>query len=160
MIIKWLQLSPMRWLKSPFVVLISGLLFSFFLILGCEASPTGNAEEVSYHIEIYPDLERDINGFYHLSLLRSLQQTLHTIYLRTDVAASSERVVWNANKTWSMEYCGFVFEVPVINSVSYTDREDGTTRTILAPVIEMVGDTVTVSALLKNATDEVQIILE
>jgi len=135
------------------------ILILIFCIYNC-SNPTSNSSELVVHdITINPKLEQDINGYYHLHVNRSMQQTLHTIFLETDYTTSN-RVEWTTSSSWVGVYMGVEFDVPIINSVSYTSIDDGSTQTIFAPVVELIGDTVMVCALSEEATSTIEIILE
>lgn len=110
-------------------------------------------------ISIEANLEKDGNGYYHMYVERSNMQTLHRISLNTNFE-NSIRVEWDANSHWIGTHFGFEFEIPVINGVSYTSTDDGSAQTMFAPVVELVGDTVTVTATSEDVVDTINIILE
>ena len=134
------------------------LLLLSLSLFNCENNPMMSTDEVA-SIEIIANLSQDANGYYHMQVVRSNQQTLHRISLQTNFDAST-RIEWDANSSWIGIHMGFDFEVPVINSVSYTSPDDGTAQTMFAPVVELVGDTVTVFVSSGDATDQIEIILE
>lgn len=144
----------------------SFILLSILLLVSCSSNPMSSENNLPEAIiTIQPNLNIDDSGFYHLKVERTYVQTLHKISLTTNCIDKSYRVEWEANATWLLSHYDFEFSVPVINEVSYTD--DGVTHTMFAPVVEMVGDTVTVVAMLSESiyggiltSDTTNIILE
>lgn len=123
------------------------------------STPTSPTETFQAEISIEPNLIKDANGYFHLDVIRSNQQTLHRISLNTNYDKST-RVEWFANSNWIYNHLGIDFEVPVINGVSYTSPDDGSAQTMFAPVVELIGDTVTVVAISESVTDSVRIVLD
>jgi len=134
------------------------LLSGIIIILSCECPLTKN-ELIEPNIRIISNLEQDMNGYHHLYVVRSNQQTLHRISLETNFDQST-RVEWSTTSSWVGNHLGQEFEVPIINHISYTSPEDGTAQTIFAPVVELISDTVMVVVTANGAIDEIQIILE
>lgn len=128
------------------------------LMIGCTNSfePT---ETFKPEMVIQPNLEQDSNGYFHLQVEHSNMQTLHRISLNTNYEKST-RIEWQANSSWFGFHMNAEFEIPVINGVSYTSPDDGSAQTMFAPVVELIGDTVTVVAISETLTDSVNIILE
>lgn len=149
------------------------MFFIFLVLFGCSQNPiTPNNTET---LEIDARLSQDSNGYYHLTLDRRDNQTLHRLSAQTGnfgQTYSMPKVSWGAYdlegnvKIWVFEdQFGYTHEVPIINGVSYPDM-DGIVNEMLAPVVSMVGDTVRVIALYDSQItgdryiDEVYIILD
>lgn len=131
------------------------------LALNCSSSlevELTSVPDCEHEISIVPNLEQS-DGYYRLYVERSNLQTIHGISLYTDFIKST-RIEWTANSTWILQHYGDDCEVPIINSVSYTSIDDGTAQTMFAPVVELVGDTVLVTATACSVSDSVYIILE
>jgi|TARA_Y100000310_G_scaffold86206_1_gene83058 hypothetical protein len=160
------------------VKILNSIIFIFvttFLLNGCEDGwdphvGINNIDELE--ISINPRLNKDDNGYYHLSLNNDKWQTLHRF--SGEVLADSEpldvfKVNWESSHYWYIgdtlgyivkrqfsSYTGdYVYydtlyvhhfdgmEVPTINPASYSNS-DGEINTMFAPVKSMVGDTVKV----------------
>lgn len=103
-------------------------------------------------LEIDARLTQDSNGYYHMILNRLDNQTLHRFSAFTGHLGqkySMPKVGWEAYdenynvKIWVYTEFGREYRVPIINGSSYPNM-DGVVSTMFAPVISMVGDTVTV----------------
>lgn len=149
------------------------MLFILLVLFGCSENPiTPNSTET---LEIDARLSEDFNGYYHLTLTRRDNQTLHRISAQTGnfgQTYSMPKVSWGAYdlegnpKIWVYEdQFGNKNEIPIINGVSYPDI-DGIVNEMLAPVVSMVGDTVRVIVLYDSMItgdryiDEVYIIFD
>ena len=142
-------------------------LIGFSLFIGCE-----DANEVeSIEFELNTRLTEDANGYYHLTIDTTNWQTLHRIEARVTRNGEGVNIIkfgWTSNFFWyvgdtlgyvientgndELWYVGYDttyltwyggFEVPIINSSSYSDF-DGYVNTMIAPVKTMVGDTATI----------------
>lgn len=139
-------------MKYLFLILLSLALFN------CENNPM-RSEEFTPFIEIVANLDQDANGYYHMYVGRSNQQTLHKISLNTNFETST-RIEWDADSHWLGNFMNQEFEIPIINTVSYTSPDDGAAHTMFAPVVELIGDTVTVYVSSEKISDSIQIIME
>ena len=117
------------------------------------------------------DLDVDGNGFYRLPIDTTKWQTLHRLtglVTRDSIGMNVQKVSWYSNHYWligdtlgymiqntgsdDLWYVGYDttyitwfngFEVPVVNSASYSDMH-GEVNTMFAPVKSMRGDTVSI----------------
>ena len=117
------------------------------------------------------DLELDGNGFYHLPIDTTKWQTLHRLtglVTRDSIGMNVTKVSWYSNHYWligdtlgymiqntgsdDLWYVGYDttyitwfngFEVPIVNSSSYSDMH-GEVNTMIAPVKTMRGDTISI----------------
>ena len=115
------------------------------------------------------DLDVDGNGFYHLPIDTTKWQTVHRLtglVTRDSIGMNVQKVSWYSNHYWligdtlgymiqntgsdDLWYVGYDttyitwfngFEVPVVNSASYSDMH-GEVNTMFAPTKSMRGDTV------------------
>jgi hypothetical protein len=140
-------------------------------------------------IELEPRLDQDINGFFHLALLRDSWQTTHRIagYVTMDgEPADVIRIEWTSTHYWKLnDTLGYYLEygytdqleylaldttfitgfddyiVPTINCCSYSNA-DGEINTMIAPVRSMIGDTLTVGIQFSddNPIGEIFIVLD
>lgn len=129
------------------------------IVVSSCTNPTESTSTFTAEMTIQPNLNKDSNGYYHMTVEHSNLQTIHTILLNTNFE-SSTRVEWFANSSWVYNHVGIEFNVPIINEVSYTSPDDGTARTLFAPVVELIGDTVTVVAMSSGVVDSIKIVLE
>ena len=108
-------------------------------------------------IELDGRLPLDSNGYYHLTLNQSTNQTTHRITGRVLNTIEPTKVSWWSNLAW--EYQGE--SVPTVNSASYVSN-DGKVNTMIAPIRTMVGDTLRVEATIRdwNITQTISIVLE
>jgi len=108
-------------------------------------------------LELAPRLEMDSNGYYHLKLDSTRNQTTHRISGNVYDIVEPTMVSWESNLTW--EYMGE--EVPTINETSYVDK-DGEINTMIAPIYSMKNDTLVVTATINewNITQTLNIVLE
>ena len=116
-------------------------------------------------------LNKDNNGYYHLTIDRNNWQTLHRVtgsVKNTQYRMDNFWVEWESNLYWYLgDTLGYVvkkgltddlvyvnydttyvtwfngFEVPIVNGASYSDY-DGYVNTMIAPVKTMKGDTATI----------------
>lgn len=108
-------------------------------------------------IELDGRLPLDSNGYYHLTLNQSTNQTIHRITGKVLNTIEPTKVSWWSNLTW--EYQGE--SVPTVNSVSYVSN-GGEVNTMIAPIRTMVGDTLRVEATIREwlITQQINIVLE
>ncbi len=105
----------------------------------------------------------DNNGYYHLELNDSSNQTIHTIGGIVDNYEYYEalKVEWESNLVWYYE--GEV--VPTTNMASYV--VDGEVQNVIAPIRTMIGDTLRLNGKIwyssetyEWAHDTINIVLE
>ena len=109
-------------------------------------------------LEIDGRLPIDGNGYYHLELNQDTNQTIHTVSGTVDNYYSNEplKVSWDSNLTWV--YQGE--DVSTSNQSSYV--VDGKVHNVIAPINTMVGDTLILTATIREhlVTDTIKIVLE
>jgi hypothetical protein len=132
-----------------------GLLIVIFLLTSCEK------EEIQSYdlpiLELDGRLPLDSNGYYHLKLNQTSNQTIHRITGKVLNTTEPTKVSWWSNLTW--EYKGEV--VPTINESSYVGK-DGEINTVIAPIYSMKNDTLRVKSTINewNITQTLNIVLE
>jgi len=140
---------------------------------GEDRDTTINAEDTlsSVLFSFLSDIDLDGNGYYHLPIDTTNWQTLHRltgVATRDSIGVNVIKFSWHSNHYWTIGdtlgymvqttgsedlwYIGYDttyvtwfngFEVPVVNSASYSDMH-GEVNTMFAPVKSMRGDTVTI----------------
>jgi len=156
----------------------------FFIFIGCsDNSPLNPVVEPDViSLELDSRLLVDNNGYYHLELNQGSWQTIHRISGHAywnDEPLEVLRVNWESSHFWyigdtlgyivrmgltdDLQYVSYDtsyvtwfngFEVPVVNSVSYSNSE-GEVNTMFAPVRSMLGDTITIWSYYWNNDYEV-----
>ena len=170
------------------------ILLPLLLFISCDDTTDEQIEkdEDIITLEIEPRLDQDNNGYYHLELDQGSWQTIHRIsghVYWNDEPLEVLRVNWESSHFWyigdtlgyivrmgltdDLQYVSYDtsyvtwfngFEVPVVNSVSYSNSE-GEVNTMFAPVRSMLGDTVTVWVYYWNndykiVTQSIEIVLD
>ena len=109
-------------------------------------------------LEIDGRLPIDGNGYYHLALTQDTNQTIHTVSgtVGNTLNLPPLKVEWNSNLTWI--YQGE--DVSTSNQSSYV--VDGKVHNVIAPINTMVGDTLILTATIREhlVTDTIKIVLE
>jgi len=109
-------------------------------------------------LELDGRLPMDSNGYYHLELNQNTNQTIHTVSGTVDDYYSNEplKVSWDSNLTWV--YQGE--DVSTSNQSSYV--VDGKVHNVIAPINTMVGDTLILTATIREylINDTIKIVLE
>ena len=109
-------------------------------------------------LEIDGRLPMDSNGYYHLELTQDTNQTIHTVSgtVGNTLNLPPLKVEWNSNLTWI--YQGE--DVSTSNQASYV--VDGKVHNVIAPINTMVGDTLILTATIREylINDTIQIVLE
>ena len=168
-------------IKLLLILILSGLTF-----WSCEET-NENENDESYTIEIDAMLPVDANGNYHLTLERNNWQTLHRVSgtVSSDgYAVEGFWVEWDSNLLWYLgDTLGYIvnqylndsgvyvsvdtsyivgfdgMEVPTSNSISYSNSS-GEINNMIAPVRNMVGDTMRLRYTYFNGMDSILIVLE
>lgn len=132
-----------------------GLLVVIFFITSCEKDDIQSYDLPI--IELDGRLPLDENGYYHLKLNPTSNQTIHRITGKVLNTTEPTKVSWWSNLTW--EYKGQV--VPTINDASYVGK-DGEINTVIAPIYSMRYDTLKVKSTINewNITQTLNIVLE
>ena len=132
-----------------------GLLVVILFLTSCEK------EDIQSYdlpiLELDGRLPLDENGYYHLKLNPTSNQTIHRITGKVLNTTEPTKVSWWSNLTW--EYKGEV--VPTINDVSYVGK-GGEINTVIAPIYSMRYDTLKVKSTINewNITQTLNIVLE
>lgn len=108
-------------------------------------------------IELDGRLPIDSNGYYHLKLNPTTNQTIHRITGKVLNTTEPTKVSWWSNLTWELN--GEV--VPTVNGSSYVS-DDGEVNTVIAPIYGMRTDTLRVKSTINewNIIQEIKIVLE
>ena len=145
---------------------LSGLAFCgvLFIVLILLSSLMSCAIEDELYIPPLPTLEvdgrlpMDDNGYYHLELNQDTNQTIHTVSgtVGNTLNLPPLKVEWTSNLTWI--YQGE--DVSTSNQASYV--VDGRVHNVIAPINTMVGDTLILTATIRQhlVSDRIQIVLE
>jgi hypothetical protein len=152
-------------------------------------SSTSTKPQSNITIELDGRLPKDGNGYYHLILNKSTNQTIHRVEGKVLNVVEPTKVEWESNlfwwlkpgevvanttKTYINQFTGELTYVnlppitnwkeqlvPTTNCCSYVDSKNEI-NTIIAPIYKMVGDTLvlTTSIKEKKITKSIKIILE
>ena len=170
--------------KLLLILMLSGLTF-----WSCEYLSEDEYENnESYTVDIDARLPVDANGYYHLTLERNSWQTIHRVsghvYNSDGYAIENFWVEWDSNLLWYLgDTLGYIvnrylndsgvyvsvdtsyivgfdgFEVPTSNSISYSNSS-GEINNMIAPVRNMVGDTMRLRYTYFKGMDSIMIVLE
>ena len=166
-----------------------GILALSLLLFSCEDNIVDSIPD-NYTMEVDGRLDTTLDGFYKLQLNSTTNsiQTIHRItgqllnngeepnppqlvewesshyWTVTDTAYSYIRRIVNYNGQWvnvdTIYVTGFGGSiVPTINEFSYSGT-NGEINTVIAPIDEMVGDTMIVKARFRDLEKTIRIILE
>ena len=139
----------------------------FSLFIGCESAEP--ISPITFELQFVSEV--DINGYYHIPVDTTRWQTLHRIsgnVYRNNEAVNVIKFGWSSSHYWTLgDTLGYIisrgltddliyvsydtsyvtwfdgYEVPIVNSASYSDTE-GEVSTMIAPVKSMRGDTATI----------------
>jgi hypothetical protein len=164
-----------------FKVIIT-LIISFFFI-SCEDNSYNNQHEVTFDMR----LNKDDNGYYHLTLDKNKWQTLHRVTGSvTNINRNVENfwLEWESNLYWYIgDTLGYVvsrgltddlvyvnydtnyvtwfngYEVPTSNQISYSNS-NGVFHNMIAPVKSMTGDTMKLSTYWYDGNKDFYIVLD
>lgn len=131
------------------------------LVMIMAASCTTPSEDDEFfgipEMELDGRLPIDTNGYYHLELDSSTNQTIHTIGGRVTNTYEPTKVTWDSNLFWELN--GEL--VPTINTSSYV-QDNGNINTVIAPIFSMKNDTLIVQAELNewNIIQTIKIVLD
>jgi hypothetical protein len=165
-------------------------IFTLILLLGsCTINDTEPVIEENINVELDGRLPMDVNGYYHLKLNPSSNQTIHRITGRVYNTTEPTKVEWESNLYWWFLKGQVVAEitktyfnpftgelqyvnlpplinwqdvlVPTINSASYVGK-DGEINTVIAPIYRMKNDTLVVKMKVseRNIIQSIKIVLE
>jgi len=127
----------MKHILIPFLILI---------ITSCDDTDYFEFPEIEYKFNIDGKTYIDNNGYYHLIIDPSeTQQTLHKFgaeITNIDRWGLPPQVIWNCDNFWSVEFFNSTANIPVINGTSYADPMLDSVFCMMAPVGNMIGDTI------------------
>jgi hypothetical protein len=108
-------------------------------------------------LELDGRLPLDDNGYYHLTLNPTTNQTIHRISGKVLNTTEPTKVSWWSNLNWELN--GEV--VPTINGSSYVS-DGGEINTVIAPIYRMRYDTLTVKSTINEwyITQTIKIVLD
>ena len=166
-----------------------GTLTLILLLGSCTIEEFEPIVEENISIQLDGRLPKDINGYYHLKLNPTSNQTIHRISGKVYNNTQPIKVEWNSNLSWwllrgdvvaniTKTYINYFTGevtyvnlpplvnwkdalVPTINSSSYSDK-DNEINTVIAPIYQMRYDTLVVTANVneRNVKQTIKIILE
>jgi hypothetical protein len=169
----------------PIRIIVIG---SFLSLLAC-SSHVNDELQIEPILELDARLPVDTNGYYHLSLNPTKNQTIHRISGIVKNITEPTKVNWESNLYWWILQGDIVAEitktyintftgeltyvnlpplinwrdalVPTINSSSYVG-ENGEVNTVIAPIYRMKNDTLIVTAQINEwgITQSIKIVLE
>lgn len=162
----------------------------FLLLTSCSKEFNSIVGKKEIQLNIDTQLPKDQNGYSIFSLYSSETQNIHTISGSIKVNGQipnepREKVDWESSHYWTLKYgdtIGTIYrrtwrglgwqivdsikvvnlktsQVPTINMVCYNSA-DGTINTVIAPMYNMKGDTMTIVARCGNVTKIEKIILK
>ena len=140
----------MRQFDSINFLLKFALVFYSLMLLGTLTSCSITDDDLILPqptLELDGRLPIDLNGFYHLELNDSSNQTIHTIsgtVGNTLYWDEPMKVEWESNLYW--EYEGE--DVNTSNQASYV--VDGMVYNVIAPINTMVGDTLILTGIIRE----------
>ena len=173
---------------------ITNILF-WIIVIGSFLSLLACSKQENAIVALEPTLELDArlpvdeNGYYHLSLNPTTNQTIHRISGTVSNITDPTKVSWESNLFWWLLQGEIVAEitktyinsftgeltyvnlpplinwkdalVPTINSSSYVG-ENGEVNTVIAPIYRMKSDTLIVTAQINEwvATQSIKMVLE
>lgn len=164
-------------------------IFTLIVLFGCTKDDIP-IPKTDVGIELDGRLPIDVNGYYHLKLNQSSNQTIHRVSGKVSGNTQPIKIEWESNLYWWLRqgdtiarvtytyinyYTGKLTYVnlppmvnwqdqlvPTINSASYSDSKNEI-NTVIAPIKEMKGDTLKVIAKIIESPQtkkEIKIVLE
>ena len=105
-------------------------------------------------------LPMDSNGYYHLKINTSTQQTIHRIDGMVDDITEPTKVSFTSNLNWIYSATGE--SVPTVNPSSWATPDDPSISTVIAPIRNNIGDTLVVTATIRdwNISQNLNIVLD
>jgi len=140
------------------VVLIIALLSVFASLVSCSIEDD-LLELQEPTLQIDGRLGMDSNGYYHLELNQDTNQTIHTVSGTVGNTLNIQepmKVEWESNLEWVYQD----MLVDVTNCCSYV--MDGTVMNVISPIRTMVGDTLILTATIREhlISDSIMIVLD
>ena len=137
-------------------LMIVGVILAMVLLTSCSKEELDELSVIPT-LELDGRLPMDSNGYYHLKLNPTTNQTIHRITGKVLNTTEPTKVSWWSNLTWELN--GEV--VPTVNSASYVS-DDGEINTVIAPIYRMRYDTLQVKSTINEwyITQEIKIVLD
>lgn len=182
------QTEKMTTKLLKFIFLIISVLILLTLLTSCEDTIMDELPD-NYTLELDSRLDTTDDGLYKLEL-NSTQNSIQTIHrisgklLNNGEEPYPQLVEWESSHQWTLNDTAYVFIrrtinvlgdwvdvdttyvtgfagsiVPTINEFSYSS-DGGEINTVIAPIDEMVGDTLIVKARFEDIQETIRIVLE
>jgi hypothetical protein len=182
-----MKLNSLKTVSTLFISISIGIVFA--ILLGCEKEMSNQYYD-TYQLSLDGRLDTNVDGLYKLKLNSSSNsiQTIHRItgkLLQNGEEPNPPQLVeWESSHSWTLNDTAYVFIrrfinylgewvnvdtvyvtghgggiVPTINKYSYSGT-GGEINTVIAPIDNMVGDTMIIRATFKDLTEIILIILE
>jgi len=132
------------------------LLIPLLFLVGCSVNSV-NETQLELQLTLDGRKPLDQNGYYHIQLDSTRNQTIHTISGRVLNQERPVKVEWYSNLVWYFNG----EEVPTINSSSYSNDE-GEVFVVIAPIYKMKGDTLIINSHITETqiTEKIKFVLE
>ena len=182
------QTAKMTTKLLKFIFLFISVLILLTLLTSCEDTIMDELPD-NYTLELDSRLDTTDDGLYKLEL-NSTQNSIQTIHrisgklLNNGEEPYPQLVEWESSHQWTLNDTAYVFIrrtinvlgdwvdvdttyvtgfagsiVPTINEFSYSS-DGGEINTVIAPIDEMVGDTLIVKARFEDIQETIRIVLE
>ena len=182
------QTAKMTTKLLKFILLFISVLILLTLVTSCEDTIMDELPD-NYTLELDSRLDTTDDGLYKLEL-NSTQNSIQTIHrisgklLNNGEEPYPQLVEWESSHQWTLNDTAYVFIrrtinvlgdwvnvdttyvtgfagsiVPTINEFSYSS-DGGEINTVIAPIDEMVGDTLIVKARFEDIQETIRIVLE
>ena len=182
------QTEKMTTKLLKFIFLIISVLILLTLLTSCEDTIMDELPD-NYTLELDSRLDTTDDGLYKLEL-NSTQNSIQTIHrisgklLNNGEEPYPQLVEWESSHQWTLNDTAYVFIrrtinvlgdwvdvdttyvtgfagtiIPTINEFSYSS-DGGEINTVIAPIDEMIGDTLIVKARFEDLQKTIRIILE
>jgi hypothetical protein len=182
------QTAKMTTKLLKFILLFISVLILLTLLTSCEDTIMDELPD-NYTLELDSRLDTTDDGLYKLEL-NSTQNSIQTIHrisgklLNNGEEPYPQLVEWESSHQWTLNDTAYVFIrrtinvlgdwvnvdttyvtgfagsiVPTINEFSYSS-DGGEINTVIAPIDEMVGDTLIVKARFEDIQETIRIVLE
>ena len=137
-------------------LMIIGVILAMVLLTSCSNEELDEVSVVPT-LELDGRLPIDSNGYYHLKLNPTTNQTIHRITGKVLNTTEPTKVSWWSNLTWELNGEA----VPTVNGSSYVS-DGGEINTVIAPIYRMRYDTLQVKSTINEwyITQEIKIVLE
>ena len=182
------QTEKMTTKLLKFILLFISVLILLTLLTSCEDTIMDELPD-NYTLELDSRLDTTDDGLYKLEL-NSTQNSIQTIHrisgklLNNGEEPYPQLVEWESSHQWTLNDTAYVFIrrtinvlgdwvdvdttyvtgfagtiIPTINEFSYSS-DGGEINTVIAPIDEMVGDTLIVKARFEDIQETIRIVLE